>query len=311
MEWDNSAAARPPEELQEDSNNDLGYYRLDSPGYDSHIPPPFVHLPGAITPRGDRDGTNPHDPPQSVGNDWASTLIGSWPIGMRIDIPGSVPRNPTDEERSSSQLGRPHLLDVEAVQWRVKLSPFRRHHQTSTRVARHTWNDLFVLLFSFPGLYSAIIKRTGFPLGNRTREHFPFDTRNLDIVHVAVWIHDHGLDVSNPQVEDIERWAQYVRTDGGVLRGPDGHWSAGPPSLQAVLDMHEGVLRDITTSFQYPPRVPSAFSRSWASAAEWAVDRARIQLGLERVWFDVVSADEDTNMTDATLGDSTNPRSLT
>ena len=99
--------------------------------------------------------------------------------------------------------------------------------------------------------------------------------------------------------------------DGGVLHGPDGHWSAGPPSLQVILDMHEGVLRDIMTSFQYPPRVPSAFSRSWASAAERAVDRARIQLGLERVWFDVVSADEDTDMTDATPGDSTNPRSLT
>ena len=82
MEWDNSAVARPPEELQEDSNNDLGYYRSDSPGYDSHIPPPFVHLPSAIKPRRDRDGTNPHDPPQSVGNDWASTPIGSWPIGM-------------------------------------------------------------------------------------------------------------------------------------------------------------------------------------------------------------------------------------
>ena len=99
--------------------------------------------------------------------------------------------------------------------------------------------------------------------------------------------------------------------DSGVLCGPDSHWLASPPSLQAVLDMHKGVLRDIMTSFQYPPRVPSAFARPWASAAKWAVDRTRIQLGLERVWFDVVSADEDTDMTDATLGDSTNPWSLT
>jgi len=304
---DDAAAAPPPEELQEDISNDLGYYRSDSPGYEAHIPPPFARLPNANPPHGDRDGTNPHDPPQSVGNDWATTPIGSWPIGMRIDVPGSVPRNPTSEERASSFLARPHLPDVEAVRWRVELSPFRRHHQTSTRAARRTWNDMFVLLFSIPGLYSAIIKRTGFPLGNRTREHFPFDTRNMDIVHVAVWIHDHGLDVCDPQVEDIERWAQYVRTDGGDSRNSDGHWLVGPHDVHAVLATHEGILRDVATSFRYPPRVPSAFARSWASAAERAVDRARRQLGLVRVWDDLVSTDEDAEMMDVAPRDPTNP----
>jgi hypothetical protein len=80
-------------------------------------------------------------------------------------------------------------------------------------MAHRTWNDMFVLLFSILGLYRTIIRRTGFPLGNRTQEHFHFDTRNMDIVHVAVWVHDHRLDVSDLQVGDIEHWAQYVRLD--------------------------------------------------------------------------------------------------
>jgi hypothetical protein len=97
MSRNDTVAAPPLEELQEDVTNDLGYYWSDSPGYEHHIPPTFVHPPDANPSRGDRDGTNPHDPPQSVGNDWATTPIGSWPIGMQIDVPGSVPRNPTSE----------------------------------------------------------------------------------------------------------------------------------------------------------------------------------------------------------------------
>ena len=302
-----TVAAPPLEELQEDVTNDLGYYRSDSPGYEHHIPPTVVRLPDVNRSRGDRDSTNPHDPPQSVGNDWATTPVGSWPLGMRIDVPGSVPRNPTSEERTSSILARPHLPDVEAVRWRVELSPFRRHHESSTRMARRTWNDMFVLLFSIPGLYRAIIRRTGFPLGNRTREHFPFDTRNMDIVHVAVWVHDHGLDVSDPQVGDIEHWAQYVRLDSGNPRDSDGHWLDGPRDLHEVLANHEDILRDVATTFQYPPRVPSAFARNWASASERAVDRARVQLGMSRVWDDIVSTDEDADMVDVTPGNPTDP----
>jgi hypothetical protein len=174
-------------------------------------------------------------------------------------------------------------------------------------MARRTWNDMFVLLFSIPGLYRAIIRRTGFPLGNRTREHFPFDTRNMDIVHVAVWVHDHGLDVSDPQVGDIEHWAQYVRLDSGNPRDSDGHWLDGPRDLHEVLANHEDILRDVATTFQYPPRVPSAFARNWASASERAVDRTRVQLGMNRVWDDIVSTDEDADMVDVTPDNPTNP----
>jgi hypothetical protein len=115
---------------------------------------------------------------------------------------------------------------------------------------------MFMSLFSIPGLYRAIIGRTGFPLGNRTREHFPFDTRNMDIVHVAVWVHDHGLNVSNPQVGDIERWAQYVWLDGGGLQDSDGHWLDGPWDLHEVIATHEGIRVIAAISFTIYRQLP-------------------------------------------------------
>jgi hypothetical protein len=63
-----------------------------------------------------------------------------------------------------------------------------------------------------------------------------------------------------------------------------------------------GILRDVATTFQYPPRVPSAFARNWASAVERAVDRACVQLGMNCVWDDLVSTDED-----VAPGNPTNP----
>jgi hypothetical protein len=160
---------------------------------------------------------------------------------------------------------------------------------------------MFVLLFSILGLYCMIIKRTD----------FPFDTHNMDVVHVTVWIQDHGLNISNSQVEAIECWAQYVQTDGGDLRDPDSHWLVSPQDLHVVLTAHKGILHDVTTTFQYPPWVPSVFAQNWASAAKQAVDHTRVQLGMECVWNDLISTDKDTDMVDVTLGNSTNPGDLT
>jgi hypothetical protein len=120
-------------------------------------------------------------------------------------------------------------------------------------------------------------------------------------------VHNHGLNVSYLRVGDIERWAQYVRSDGGSLRDSDGHWLDGLRDLHEVIAAHEVFLRDVTTTFQYLPRVPSTFAQNWASTAERAVDRAHVQLGMDRVWDDIVSTDKDADMVDVTLGNPTNP----
>src|ERR1700685_1233197 len=83
-----------------------------------------------------------------------------------------------------------------------------KNHQPRSRC---TWLNLFINLFSIPGLYHHIIGQAGFPLGNCRRERFPFDTRNMDILHVAIWLHDHGLLPDDVQIGDIEQWARLVR----------------------------------------------------------------------------------------------------
>jgi hypothetical protein len=104
MSGDETVTAPLLEELQEVNLNDLDYYRFDSAGYESHIQPTFMCLPNATPAYRDCDGTNPHNPPQSMGNNWATTLIGSWPIGMQVDVPGGIPHNPMSEEQISLRL---------------------------------------------------------------------------------------------------------------------------------------------------------------------------------------------------------------
>ena len=98
MSGDETVAAPSLEELQEDIDNDWGYYWSNSPGYDSHIPPTFVCLPSINSSYRGCDSMNPHDPPQVVGTNWASTPISSWLIRMQIDVPSSIPLNPTSKE---------------------------------------------------------------------------------------------------------------------------------------------------------------------------------------------------------------------
>ena len=144
---------------------------------------------------------------------------------MRIHKEGRDPCVPTDADMNSYLT--PCLADVQAIQYLVELSPACRHRDTSTKLAQKTWQHLFQDLFSIPGLYTYIIGSTRFPLGNHRREWFPFGTQNMDMIPMAMWAHDHGLDPQSPAVREIKDWATRVHNevDG---RHPDGSWSSSP-----------------------------------------------------------------------------------
>src|SRR5882762_11404739 len=115
----------------------------------------------------------------------------NWPQGMCIDPgPGHIPRHATTEDGDTLQ--SPFLPDVQAVWFLVELAPFQRHGVNATKLARQAWITTFLNLFSILGLYAHIICTTGFPMGNCTRERFPFMTNNLLYLQVTAWIHDHG-----------------------------------------------------------------------------------------------------------------------
>jgi len=150
---------------------------------------------------------------------------------------------------------------------------------------------MFVNLFSIPGLYRAIISHLGAPLGHRIRDGFPFDTRNMDLSHVALWLHDHGLSPDSLELRQIETWALRVRAISDH-RSEDGNWSSFPCNLEDVETGMFEQLNSMTLNFSYPPRVPSATPRSWNTAAEQFVATARRHDGLDPIFTGVSENDE-------------------
>jgi hypothetical protein len=95
--------------------------------------------------------SNPRDPPQSVGLDWAQVTMRNWPRGMRIDPgQGHIPCHATNEDGNTLQ--SLFLPDIQAAQFLVELAPFRCHGVNATKLAWQTWIATFLDLFSIPGL---------------------------------------------------------------------------------------------------------------------------------------------------------------
>jgi len=284
-----SMSRNPPQEGVDSSD----YYISYSPPGNS------LALPGSKIREFSSDTTNPGDPPQAVGRDWAVTPVARWPLGLRVSGTNGNPREPSAGELGGDPAS-PFLPDVEMLRWISELSPFRRRQDASTRNARRTWYNGCINLFSVPGLYAALIKRIGFPSGNRRRERFPFDTRNLDVFHIALWFHDHGLYPQHPELQEIERWARLVRGMDGDIMDSEGRWNTSPRSIATMLEGNPA-LAELSTTFQYPPRVPSAHARSWATAAERFVNERRVASGLSELRGDIAPKDESD---DETMGDA-------
>src|SRR5882762_6557469 len=67
---------------------------------------------------------------------------------MRIDPgQGHIPRHATTKDGDTLQ--SPFLPDIQAVQFLVELTPFRRHSVNATKLARQTWITTFLDLFSW------------------------------------------------------------------------------------------------------------------------------------------------------------------
>src|ERR1700683_290699 len=87
----------------------------------------------------------------------------------------------------------------------------------------------------------------------------------------------------------------------------DGDWNTSPRNLQGVLDEYGRQLADIQLQFHYPPRAPSAHSRSWSMASEIAVDQRRRQTSVNRLYPSVVDNKEDDAKMEVKATTSTNP----
>jgi hypothetical protein len=201
---------------------------------------------------------------------WSTVPMQFWPQGLRTEenrLPGPSDRN---------EYIRPLGTDVQAVRILSETQPHRIHSDGSTRAARGKYTYHFTNLFSVPGLYRFIIQEAGFPIGNRVREAFPFDTRNLSPFIVAGWLHDHGLDPKDPVIGYIEDWGQRSRAQ--FEPHDHGKWPSFPNDLDAFREHHALAIPDVRIAFQYPPRVPSSAERDWLTAAETFVNSERQRL---------------------------------
>jgi hypothetical protein len=206
---------------------------------------------------------------------------------MRDDA-GRIP------DPGNQNLGKPDSDDVMAQRILSDTMPPRRHRDTSTKVARLHYSNMFINLFSIPGLYRTLTTRLGAPLGHRIRDGFPFDTRNMDLIHVAIWLHDHGISSTALEVRQLETWASRVRAISDH-RSEDGNWPSFPVNLEQVETESFELLNSLTLNFLYPPRVPSLPSRSWSTAAETYVAAARRRENLEPLVTGVSETDEPTD----------------
>jgi hypothetical protein len=106
--------------------------------------------------------------------------------------------------------------------------------------------------------------------------------RNVDIYQVAIWFHDHSLYRSHPELQEIEHWARLIQGLDGDMVDSEGTWENFPRSMTTVLEGNP-VLTTASMEFQYPPWVPSAHARFWATAAEQFVDDQWAANGLARL----------------------------
>ena len=138
--------------------------------YVSQLPPQnSLALPGSCQRVFATDTSNPRDPPQAVGHDWAAMPVALWPLGLRVSGANGITRDPTGAE-IAGEPASPFLPDVEMMRWISELSPFCRRADSSTRAARRVWYNICIRLFLVKGLYTTLIERLGFPMGNRRRE---------------------------------------------------------------------------------------------------------------------------------------------
>ena len=82
------------------------------------------------------DCTNPQDPSQAVGWDWANTLVNLRLTRLQVvNELNSEPHSPTEAELSGV-LATPFLPDIKVIHWISESSHFHPHYIQSTHVTQ-------------------------------------------------------------------------------------------------------------------------------------------------------------------------------
>jgi hypothetical protein len=109
----------------------------------------------------------------------------------------------------------------------------------------------------------------------------------MDLIHVAIWAHNHELDPQSPAVRKIKDWAAHIRNE------VDGTWVSSLSSIAEVAGVYQWQLSEINTTFQYPPHAQLVHVQSWATLAEIYVDQQWDTYNLARILVRISIDKED------------------
>jgi hypothetical protein len=224
---------------------------------------------------------------------WSGVRVPNWPEGMKL-FNHEVP---TDGMLGNST---PDKDDVAAMRFLLETNPPRRHQDASTKLARLRYRTLFIQLFSVYGLYPEYVTRMGSTRGDRPRAPFPFDTRNMELYHIALWLFDHGLDPASDEAENIERWAVEVRSRSET-HDADGIWECFPRGLKIVREAQQLLMDNLRIHFAYPPIAHAVGARGYVTSSESYVADNRRNVDLDIIPLEAVSSDDEPD--DTVMGD--------
>lgn len=219
------------------------------------------------TPMGQAD-----DPRLSAfGRHLATLDPGEWPPGIHANIDGHR------VAISAELLGTvqtPWADDVHACEVFDSLAPALVEGDPSSIARREAFRHTGVRLWAVLDYVMILYGRIGAPMGDRPVEPFPFEFEDYNMVHVAAWFHDHGIELESETASNLHQYAvsAYPFLPGAL--------PTGPPTSEQMNAGSAGQRMDIAVSrFQYPPLHFTQPERDWVTATEEFFARGRAGLG--------------------------------
>ncbi|KZP08304.1 hypothetical protein FIBSPDRAFT_901387 [Athelia psychrophila] len=222
-----------------------------------HLPPP----PATAGPNSSRMDTD--DAPATHASDedhqrwiaslrptqrgFAATPASQWPAGVRQMVNGEAREVPRGV---GNVFLEPHDGDSVASSTSRRLAPLRVNQDARSNIRRQEFNRTWWGTFATRGLFARIAQELALSVGDREPEHFPYDTRNVDVIIIVRWALDHGIAPNSTMAGYLEEFAPLTLARQANLSGIPQR------SLDEWVVQFGPLLHEASHTLQYPPHIP-------------------------------------------------------
>lgn len=177
---------------------------------------------------------------------FAAVPASQWPAGLRQLVGGEA----TDVPRGIRNVFlEPHDGDCAAASTTRRLGPLRNNKDNASNIRRQEFLRVWWGVFGTPGLFVRLANELNLAVGDRTLEHFPYDTRNVDALTVVRWALDHGIGPTSTIVTHLEEYAPLTLARQANLA------SFPQRTVDAWVEEFSTLLRTASHTLRYPPMV--------------------------------------------------------